>query len=68
MQYFKAIAQPLLGEFGWGCCCCCYYGKTKLTPRFGLGWEFGKKPSMLYACYLLVFGVISVYLKMVVDI
>ena len=41
MHNFKTLAQPLLGEFGWGSSCsCCYHRKTKSTPRFGLGWEF----------------------------
>jgi hypothetical protein len=42
VQNFKTLAKPLLWEFGWGSSCssCCYHGKTKSTPRFGLGWEF----------------------------
>ena len=45
MQNFKTLAQPLMGEFEWGSSCSCsscscYHGKTKSTPRFGLGWEF----------------------------
>ena len=44
MQNFKTLVQPLLGEFGWGSSSCSsysfYHGKTKSTPRFGLGWEF----------------------------
>jgi hypothetical protein len=46
MQNFKALAQPLLGEFGWGSLLFflfLLFGKTKSTPRFALGWEFDKK-------------------------
>jgi hypothetical protein len=35
-------------------CCCCYHGKTKSTPRFGLGWEFDKKLTLfLHKIYIL---------------
>ena len=50
MQNFKTLVQPLLGEFGWGSSCCssCYHGKTKSTPRFGLGWEFDNNSFLVY--------------------
>ena len=59
MQNFKTLAQPLLGEFGWGrcscssCSCSCYHGKTKSTPRFGLGWEFDNN-HLLFSIFLFV--------------